>query len=102
MRRQLLPATALLGAAVLVPGAGAQAPQKVSKSVPTSSTAASGATSGASNGARNGATNGAAESGAFVVRLGADTVAPSSGRARRARTARAWRATSSTAPRSRA
>jgi hypothetical protein len=75
MRRQLLPATALLGAAVLVPGAGAQAPQKVSKSVPTSSTAASGATSGASNGARNGATNGAAESGAFVVRLGADTVA---------------------------
>ena len=75
MRRQLLPATALLGAAVLVPGAGAQAPQKVSKSVPTSSPAASGATSGASNGARNGATNGAAESGAFVVRLGADTVA---------------------------
>ena len=72
MRRQLLPAAALLGAAVLVPCAGAQTPQKVSKSVPTGSAPAP---NSAASGATSGATSGAAESGAFVVRLGADTTA---------------------------
>lgn len=59
MRRQLRAAAALLGAAASVSPALAQAPQKVSKSVPAASAAA-----GAS-----------AASGAFVVRLGADTTA---------------------------
>ena len=53
MRRPLLAAAALLGAAASVAPAVAQAPQKVSKSIPTE-----GATSGA-----------------FVVRLGTDTTA---------------------------
>jgi hypothetical protein len=54
MRRSVLAAAALLGAATSAPRLGAQAPQKVSKSLPAGA---------------------ASESGAFVVRLGADTTA---------------------------
>jgi hypothetical protein len=59
MRRHLLAAAALVGAAASVAPAAAQAPQKVTKSGPT------GGASAAAN----------SESGAFVVRLGADTTA---------------------------
>src|SRR5688572_21613951 len=55
MRRHLLAAAALAGAAVSAPPAHAQAPQKVSKSGPSASAGS--------------------ETGAFVVRLGADTTA---------------------------
>ncbi|MGZ8411813.1 MAG: hypothetical protein ACXW05_03705, partial [Gemmatirosa sp.] len=58
MRRHLLAAAALAGAAASASPAVAQAPQKVSKSGPAS-----------------GAGRAGSETGAFVVRLGADTTA---------------------------
>jgi hypothetical protein len=63
MRRQLRAAAALLGAAASVSPALAQAPQKVSKSAPASASATAGTRAASST------------SGAFVVRLGADTTA---------------------------